>query len=203
MPSEPNAVHASSAILPEEARSSSDHVGRAPRRLSVDQLRAALLAATGYTWVASRRVSDPESETGFTKLPDADMLEALAPTLGRADYATTTSDSVDPAVSFSKLAGDAARASCRASVQADLASHGERRILRQVTPRDTLASNPSAVRANLAYLALRFWGRQIDPGDPELGALVTLFDHASAGRPSEGWRAVCIAMATDPQFLTY
>jgi hypothetical protein len=195
LPSEP--------ILPEEALSSGDRVGRAPRRLSVDQLRASLLAATGFTWVASRRVSDSDAESGFRKLPDADMLEALAPTLGRADYATTTSDSVDPAVTFSKLAGDAARAACRASIQADLATNGERRILHDVKPRDTLASQEAAVRANLSYLALRFWGRTIAPRDPELAALLTLFDRASVARPEEGWRAVCIAMATDPQFLTY
>lgn len=196
---------------------SADHVGRAPRRLSVDQLRAALLAATGFTWVASRRVSDPEAASGFTNLPDADMLEALASTLGRADYATTTNESTDPAVTFSKLAGDAARSACRASVRADLAAPAdERRILRFALPRDTTASNPVAIRKNLAYLALRFWGRTLDPNDPQVTALNVLFDHASrasgtrtdaasgAGASTQdGWRAACIAMATDPQFLTY
>jgi hypothetical protein len=185
---------------------SADHVGRAPRRLNVDQLRAALLVATGFTWVASRRVSDPESPTGFTNLPDADMLDALASTLGRADYATTTTESVDPAVTFSKLAGDAARASCRASVRADASSPAieSHRILRFVTPKDTAQTNAAAVRANLAYLALRFWGRTVDPKSSDLEALVLLFDRAArAAGTEEGWRAVCIAMATDPQFLTY
>ena len=188
---------------------SADHVGRAPRRLSVDQLRQALLAATGFTWVASRRVSDPEAASGFTNMPDADMLEALAPTLGRADYATTTNESTDPAVTFSKLAGDAARSACRASVRADLAAPpDERRILRFALPRDTSASNPAAIRKNLAYLALRFWGRTLDPSDPQVTALNVLFDRASgaagaSGGTQDGWRAACIAMATDPQFLTY
>jgi hypothetical protein len=174
---------------------SAEHTGRAPRRLTVDQLRASLLAATGFTWVASRRVSDPESATGFTNLPDADMLDALAPTLGRADYATTTIESIDPAVTFTKLAGDAARSACRASVKADMSlPEGERRIARYAD-----------VRRNLAYLALRFWGRALDPNDAQLEPLRTLFGKSSTagGGESDGWRAVCIAMATDPQFLTY
>lgn len=210
------------AVLIAEPMSSDDHVGRAPRRLSVDQLRASLLAATGFTWVAQRNVSDPDSPTGTTRLPDADMLEALAATLGRADYVTTTKDSIDPAVTFAKLASDAARSACRASVRANLAEHSggaakERRLLHEVGVADTQAGNPEGIRKNIAYLAMRFWGRPVAPGDPSLAPLVTLFERAStapaskdesgtardAATPADGWRAVCIAMATDPQFLTY
>ncbi|WP_394843221.1 hypothetical protein LZC95_39995 [Pendulispora brunnea] len=186
--------------------SNDGRVGRAPHRLSVEQLRASLLAATGYTWMASRVVNDPDSFTGTTYLPDADMLEALAATLGRPDYVTSTSEAIEPAVTFSKLAGDAARSSCRMSVKADTtAPEKERRILRHVTPKDTLAANSDAIKKNLSYLALRFWGRTIAPNDAELAPLLTLFGKATAapGTPVEGWRAVCIAMATDPQFLTY
>jgi hypothetical protein len=208
-------------VLIAEPASGDDHVGRAARRLSVDQLRASLLAATGFTWVAQRNVSDPDSPTGTTRLPDADMLEALAATLGRADYLTTTKEGLDPALTFAKLSGDAARSACRASVVADVAipeAHKrERRLLRHVGPQDTFSSNAPGVRENLAYLALRFWGRRVDPGDAGLGPLIVLFERAStapaskdadgidraAATPADGWRAVCIAMATDPQFLTY
>ncbi|HWL88029.1 MAG TPA: hypothetical protein VNO21_19635 [Polyangiaceae bacterium] len=189
-----------------EPASNDGHVGRAARRLSVDQLRASLLAATGHTWVASRRVSDPDSPSGVTQIPDADMLEALAATLGRPDYVTSTNESIDPAVTFAKLANDAARSACRTSVNADLAAgNQEKHILRYVTARDTLASNPTAIHRNFSYLALRFWGRQIQPESTELDALARLFGKVSAppGTTSEAWRAVCIAMATDPQFLTY
>jgi len=179
------------AVPPGDPIASADRVGRAPRRLTVDQLRASLLAATGFTWVASRRVSDPESPTGFTNLPDADMLDALAPTLGRADYATTTIESIDPAVTFTKLAGDAARAACRASVRADT----------ELPQSDKRISRYPDVQINLSYLALRFWGRRIPTNDPELAPLAHLY--ARAGSGADGWRAVCIAMATDPQFLTY
>jgi hypothetical protein len=199
-----------------EPPSNNDRIGRAARRLSVEKLRASLLAATGFTWVASRRVSDPDAPGGTTQVPDADMLEALAATLGRPDYVTSTSESLEPAVTFAKLAGDAARSACRASVNADAAAREARRLLRFVGPTDTLAQNPEGVRQNLAYLALRFWGRSIAPGSAALAPLLTLFERAStapaskdaraalpAATPIDGWRAVCIAMATDPQFLTY
>lgn len=194
------------------------HVGRAPRRLSVEQLRESLHVATGHIWVARRRISDPDAPGGTTIDPQADMLEALAATLGRADYVTTTSNTLDPSVTFAKLASDAARSACRAGVEDDLRrAPGERRLIVHVQPTDTLTSNAMGVRRNLAYLALRFWGRQLDPSDSELDPLVTLFERAStapaardrngtmrpAGTPADGWRAVCIAMATDPQFLTY
>jgi len=62
----------------------------------VEQLRAGAPGGHRHTWVASRRVSDPDSPSGATQLPDADMLEALAATLGRPDYVTSTSESIDP-----------------------------------------------------------------------------------------------------------
>jgi len=197
------------AIPLADPASNDGRVGRAPRRLSVEQLRASLLAATGYTWVASRVVNDPDSYNGVTALPDADMLEALAATLGRPDYVTSTSEAIEPAVTFSKLAGDAARSACRASVKSDAAApekpEKEKRILRYVTAKDTLGSNSDAVRKNLSYLVLRFWGRTVVPNDAQLAPLVTLFEKTTTapGTPVDAWRAVCIAMATDPQFLTY
>lgn len=201
-----------------EPASNNDRVGRAARRLNVEQLRASLLAATGFTWVASRRVSDPDSPTGFSQLPDADMLEAFAATLGRPDYVTSTNESIEPAVTFAKLASDAARVACRTAVKADIEGKSPPpRILRHASASDTRTSNEAAVRKNLSYLALRFWGRHVGADDPQLAPLLTLFDKASTATagtdangtkritatPADGWRAVCIAMATDPQFLTY
>ena len=179
--------------------------GRVPRRLDADQLRAALIAATGFSWVGPHRVSRPDSPSGYEDIGDADMIEVLSATLGRADYVTTTSDAIDPAITFTKLAGDAARSACRSSVKADLAepSPSRHRILRFVTTGGASAGDGAAVRHNLSYLALRFWGRTIPPDDAELTPLATLFDRASVASPADGWRAVCIALATDPQFLTY
>lgn len=200
-----------------DVASGNERIGRAGRRLNVDQLRASLLAATGFTWVASRRVSDPDSPAGSTQLPDADMLEALAATLGRPDYVTSTNASVDPAVTFAKLANDASRMACRASVESDLAHPGARRLLVFAAPNDSLAVNPQAIKKNMSHLALRFWGRTVKPEDPQLMPLLTLFERASTAKPStdtngsvraaatavDGWRAVCIALVNDPQFLTY
>ena len=70
------------------------------------------------------------------------------------------------------------------------------------------------MRGNLAYLVMRFWARDVRPNDPVLDDLIGLFRLAStapatttpvaaAGTPLDGWRAVCIALATDPLFLTY
>jgi hypothetical protein len=180
--------------------------GRVPRRLSADQLRASLVAATGEAWTAERLVLDPDQIGGYNRQPNADLLDALAPTLGRPDYAHTTSEMIDPAITFTKLASDAARAACRASVKADVAQAqaDKRRILRWVSATDTLASNAAAVRKNVGYLGLRFWGRTMAADDADLATLTTLFDRASSqATPPDGWRAVCIALATDPQFLTY
>ncbi len=207
-----------------EPASMSGHVGRAPRRLNVDQLRSSLLAATGFTWVARRSVSDPDAPTGARNVPEADMLEAMARTLGRPDYVSSTLESIDPAVTFAKLSSDAARSACRQSVaadgnipDADARRMMDRRIMRFAGLSDTAAANADRVRQNLSYLALRFWGRTIAAGDVELQPLFRLFERAStstAGRDmngtmraaatvSDGWRAVCIALATDSQFLTY
>jgi|LNFM01.1.fsa_nt_gb hypothetical protein len=196
-----------------------NRAGRAPRRLSVDQLRASLLAATGYTWVAQRTVPDPESPSGTALQRNADMLEALAGTLGRADFLNTTAHALDPAVTFSKLAGDAARVACAQSVadDADQPDAARRRILREVAPTVTAEADPMAVRRNVTYLARRFWGRALAADSAEASGLVRVFTVASttaevregtrvtrpAGRPVDGWRAVCVALATDPQFLTY
>ncbi len=185
-----------------------DDRGRASRRLDADQLRESLVTTTGFKWIAPHVVFDPDSPKGSSEIPNADMIEVLAGTLGRANYETSTHDQLEPAITFAKLAGDAARASCRASVEADVSQSdaARRRVLRFVSPRDSLSSNPAGVRRNLSYLALRFWGRAVAPGDAELAPLETLFERASStprAAPSDAWRAVCIALATDPKFLTY
>jgi hypothetical protein len=196
-----------------------NRVGRAPRRLTVDQLKASLLTATGFTWQDSRTVADPTAITGRRTIPNADMLEELSGTLGRADFLNTTAHANDPAVTFAKLSSDAARYACRQSVMFDLtqAQPTNRRILREVDPQMTSMSNGGAVRRNIQYLARRFWGRSLLPASPEVSALQHVFDVASqspaermgntvtrpAGTPADGWRAVCIALATDTQFLSY
>ncbi len=193
--------------------------GHQPARLSVDQLRAALLRATGQSWVGRLTVADPQSPSGSTLVDDADLLEAFASSLGRPDYRNSVNEGREPGVTFSKLAGDAARFTCRAGVAADVLEPDARRrfILHGAAPTDTVATAETAIRANVADLALTFWGRTLAPQSAEVDQLVRLFERVStasasrddagttrlAGTPLDGWRAVCIAMATDTRFLTY
>lgn len=196
------------------------HVGRAPRRVNVQQLRASLLTAVGATWRDRRRILSADYVAGAYDEPNADMLDILATTLGQPDYNLFTSETLDPSATFAKLVGDAARKACRDGVDLDLTRpRNMRLLLRYATETDTAAMGEPAIRRNLQYLALRFWARQVPVNDPTLDALFGLFRTAStAGEETspfnatlryapatttDGWRAVCIALATDPQFLTY
>ena len=190
-------------------------IGRAARRLNVRQLRASLLNAVGVTWQQPRRILSADYASGFYDAPNADMLSLVALTLGQPDYNAFTSESIEPGAVFSKLVGDAARKACRDGVTLDVARPvGERILLRTVGVADTLATREAAVRDNLAYLVMRFWARDVRPNDPVLDDLIELFRVAStapataapvaaAGTPVDGWRAVCVALTTDPLFLTY
>lgn len=205
-----------SPTLPLSDPSLSDgHVGRAPRRLNVRQLRASFERAIGTTWRQPRRILSADYPSGFYDDPNADMFELLGATLGRPDYNVFTNENLDPSAVFSKLVGDAARKACRDGVEADLGRARDRRLLlRHVDADATAATNETGVRQNLAYLVLRFWARQVPANDPAVTGLLDLFRAAStapadmaaslpAGTPADGWRAVCVALATDPQFLTY
>ncbi len=191
------------------------HVGRAPRRLNVTQLRAALENAIGVSWRQRATILSADYASGSYVDESADMLALLARTLGQPDYNTSTQESIDPTAVFSKLVADGVRKACRDGLALDAARpRAERILVRHAEIGDTATSNPAGVRQNLAYLALRFWARPLRPESPEVTALFDVFRVAStapavpeeslpAGAPVDGWRAVCIALATDPQFLTY
>ena len=193
---------------------SSNIVGRAPRRMSIEQFRASLYNVTGFTWTGKLAIPDPNAPGGVSYTDNADMIDYLATTLGRPDYRTSVRQNLDPNVPFTKLTGDAARFACKQAIQWDWQqpNPANRKIVRRIDLKDTLATNPAGVRANIAEMALIFWGRKMDPMDPELDALIKLFDTASTAPPDlyhpeayppDGWRAVCIAMATHPLFLMY
>lgn len=194
--------------------------GRTPRRLSADQVRASLLEVTGYSYRGEAYVRDFLAPIGYVNDPDADLLDVYAASLGRPDYNYTVQESLEPGVTFAKMVGDAARFTCGLAAQHEVAgdvSKGAPRLLVRVTGQDTLATNEEGIRANIAALGLRFWARALDPKGEEVGALIALFraastaqawtDGSGAARPAggvvDGWRAVCTAMATDPQFFIY
>ena len=106
-----------------------------------------------------------------------------------------------------KLASDAVRSVCAAGLRADAArAPGARLLLVRASPTDALPAAEARVRENLAHLALRFWADVIPPDGEMATALLGVFRVASmraGGTPLDGWRAVCIDLATDPRFLSY
>ncbi len=183
------------------------HVGRAPRRLDIDQFRASLEGLLGASWTAPRQLPAPEVPGGTRFEPNTDMIEFFAATLGRPDFVATTSEVLEPTVTFSKLSGDAARSVCARGVVLDAARPAtERRLLLTVSETDTVPANETAVRANIAALAMRLWGLQLAPTSETVEGVLEVFRVAVAqprATPLDGWRAVCIAFATDTRFLTY
>jgi hypothetical protein len=184
-----------------------DHVGRAPRRLALELFRASLEQVVGARWVGPRTVRTAASPTGTRFEAEADLIDFYGRTLGRPDYVTTTAEVTEPTITFTKLAADAARDVCTAGVRADVArAPAERRLLVEATEADALPAAEAAVRRNLAALALRFWGVVLAPDGAAVTAMLGVFRAAASppmATPLDGWRAVCIDLATDPRFMSY
>ena len=162
------------------------------RRLTADQFFASLEIATGQRW---------------------DDQEQFAATLGRPDFAEVTVEGREMSVGFAKLAGDAARETCRRAVEQDrnTADAAARAILPRIGNIDQLDPFDANVGDNLRYLVLRFHGvYATDDADRRLQPWFTLLqDGLSAtdeGRFAEAedrWVAVCTGLALHPDFLTY
>jgi hypothetical protein len=167
-------------------------VGRKPKRLSVDQLNASILAATGIAWTDT-----------INGVPKTNVLNYLAPTLGRPDYAQITHDSLDPNVMFAKFVGDGARKVCSDLATNDKGSPADKRVLVRVAGA-TEANNLEAVNKNVIYLRTRFLGDDAS-GFSLTSPFVKVFQDtvSGGGTADDGWLAVCVAMMTDPLFLTY
>ncbi|MDQ3266769.1 MAG: hypothetical protein M3Y59_24475 [Myxococcota bacterium] len=165
------------------------NVGRAPRRITVEQLRRSIEAAAGRPW------------TGLASVADS---------LGEADFAMVVSDSAEPNLVFAKFLEDGARSVCVAQANADLAaSTASARILARQLP-DSLTNlttlTDEQIAANLVYLSTRFWGWPLEGA--ELQQWTALFRQLATRAQAVGKRAhalagVCIALFTDPRFSTY
>lgn len=163
---------------------------RAWRRMDIDQLDAAIRVATGgIGW----------DENGESQLQD------LAPTLGVPDFISTTVEDLTPGLLFQKFLDDAANAVCDELIDREAPGPAENVFLVHATVNDTFARNPAAIEDNLAYLLLRFHGRQVAPGDPAMQRWVWLYEGAEhvSGDPSVAWRTVCVGLLTHPDFYTY
>jgi hypothetical protein len=171
------------------------------RRLSVAQLRESLpVVLRGHTW----------------KVGNANGFDARSGTLGVPDYVSSVEENLEATPLYLKFMGDMARDACNRAVTADAAQAdpAQRAVLRFVEPQETLSSSPGKVNDNLRYLRLAFLGLRADsPDDPAVVQLRGLFDQsvkaaASGGTPTrahvlEGWRTVCVALLTSPEFHLY
>ncbi len=167
-------------------------VGRAPRRITVAQLKTSIETTVGRPW------------TG---------LEALAPSLGRADFANIVSENTEPNLVFAKFLEDGAREVCLAQATAELTiADPNARVLSRTVP--TLAGTAGNLTQLtdaqktelLVYLSTRFWGAPLS-GD-ELTRWKNFFTQAASRseairRRDQALAAMCIAMMTDSRFLTY
>jgi hypothetical protein len=165
------------------------HVGRAPRRLTVDQLDRSITTAVGRPWAG---------------------LASVAATLGKPDFAMTVTEGTDPNLVFAKFLEDGAREVCVAQATADLAqTAAANRILARDLP-DNIGNlttlTTAQVQANLVYLSTRFWGQPLQGA--ELDAWTTLFRNLATraqaiSRREQALSATCIALITDPRFMSY
>ncbi len=167
---------------------------RVRRRMNLDQLEAALLAATGGI--------------GWTNSKGASEFAALSLTLGKPNYTDVTNEDLEPGALFQKFLNDAAQSACKKLAAKDAAqpTASKRVLMSKVGLKDTRQSNPAGVDANLAALMLRFHSRSVDPKASELEPWRFLFETAtkvSKNKPDQGWRAVCVALVLHPHFYTY
>ncbi|MBL8949178.1 MAG: hypothetical protein JNK82_00275 [Myxococcaceae bacterium] len=171
------------------------HVGRAPRRITVAQLKQSILITTGRQW----------SE-----------IDNLAPSLGRADYALVNAEAIEPNLVFAKFLEDGARQVCLGAAQADLSRPvAADRVLSPLvgTATDLTTLVDDDVKKNLVYLSTRFWGQPL--AGAELDTWATTFKGlaqatktpvppATVAAPRHhAWGGICVALMTDPRFFTY
>ncbi len=163
------------------------HAGRAPRRISVPQLKQSIITTTGREWA---------------------KLDDLASSLGKADYAITVSDSTEANLVFAKFLDDGAREVCKATATEDLLKPQGERVLSAEIPDGVGIPSDELLQRNLQSLALRFWGSSLD--EAELSTWLNTFKtklypaaDASASKRWQAWGSVCVAMMTDQRFITY
>lgn len=165
------------------------HVGRAPRRINVAQLKASIQVTTGRQW---------------------SQIDKLSASLGQADYALVNAEATEPNLVFAKFLEDGAREVCLAAAQADLEQlNAADRVLSREVPAsigDLSKIDEETAKNNLVYLSTRFWGQPLS-GD-ELTVWATSFKAMAtraeaAKKKKEAWGTICIALMTDPRFSTY
>ena len=163
------------------------------RRMDLDQLKAAIaVVSAGRTWV------DPNN--------GRDLFDDLAATLGKPDYAQTTTEDLSVSPLFMKFLGDAARQICDRMAEEERTMDATERVLYPlVAADDSLLSNHDAVLQNLSQLLLLYHGRALPADSAELNPWEWLFESATfvTNDPVKGWRTVCVGLISHPDFYTY
>lgn len=170
------------------------------QRLTISQLTQSMLVVLGgKSWMVG-------AKSGFT---------VRAATLGQPDYLGVVEENLEASPVYQKFMLDAAISGCTAAADGDAALAANQRVLmRLVGLTDTVASNLTAVNQNLRYLKLRFHGVKVASNDTaSLDALRIVFSSAVSGAAGaanptaahvkEGWRAVCVALMTAPEYHLY
>lgn len=172
---------------------------RQRKRMNIDQLDAALQGATGgLTWTVAGK----------------NQFAALSTTLGKPDFLDMVIEDLAPSTLFQKFLQDAALNVCEALIAKDAkAKPADRVYFVHADPTATPGADAAAVDKNLRYLLLRWHGRQLPQGAPQLENWRFLLAGAqkaaaaSAKKPAEaaqqGWQALCVGLATHPSFYTY
>jgi hypothetical protein len=159
---------------------------RPVRRMDIDQLDASIERATRRRW---------RDRSGVAQFP------AFADTLGKPNFTSRVDEDLSAGILFEKFLVDAATSTCTSAV-----TENEPAIFRFVG-RDVPmnGSSRAAIVANVRYLVLRFHARALEPGDAALENWTWLFESTAfrTGQPALGWRAVCVALITHPDFVAY
>jgi hypothetical protein len=172
------------------------HVGRAPRRITVAQLKSSILITTGRQWT---------------------QIDNLAASLGKADFALVNAEATEPNLVFAKFLEDGAREVCLGAASTDLGRPvAADRVLSPMVPAtvsDLTALPDADVKTNLVYLSTRFWGQPLagDELDTWLASFKALAAATKTATPpatvpapkQQAWGGICIALMTDPRFFTY
>jgi hypothetical protein len=177
------------------------------RRLSVAQLKASIPVVLG---------TDTTGSPVSWKVGKVDGFDARAAALGVANFTSVSEENLEPSPLYLKFMSDMARDVCNRAIAADaVRSQASERVLeRFVGLTDTVSQNQAAVDQNLKYLKLIFHGVKVpDADDGPIAPLRTLFDATVKGAAGtsaiteshvrEGWRAVCVALLTAPEFHLY
>ncbi len=169
---------------------------RSRRRMDLDQLDRAI-----------RDVSGGIGRTEVRGSIEVNLFDELAATLGRPDFIEIIDEDLTPSAMFQKFLDDAARHVCRRLMVRESATSDPagRVFFTHVQPQLPPSSDAAATKNNVRTLLLRFHGRRLDLGAPELEPWMWLLKSAEhvGATPIETWEALCVALMTHPGFFTY